>query len=330
MSKAVVTTQEIQDAVFKRIMSRQYAVGERLPSVRELAKELGANRNTVNRAYQLLSDLGIIEGASHARQGFVVKQLGSSKSRVNLQKYFYAQAKQLVWQGFASGLNHEEVQGQLTHALDEVFELGNVRIAFFECNVQDSQDMGHYLSQMLRRDIYCGLLSELANAEDLGQKFDLIITTFHHLSNVIQGLKNYTHKVVGIDTRLSPDALLDIARLPKGRMGIISTLPSTAQMLQHILYSYYPDREIESITAEDKKSVKQLSRRCDYLLVTHTCAEEVKNLSKRTPDVVIHFQLDQHSLQFLDKRIHEMQLQKTQSVRNAPSPNVFQISSQAN
>jgi DNA-binding transcriptional regulator YhcF (GntR family) len=329
MSREAVTTQEIQDAVFKRILSRQYAVGERLPSVRELAKELGANRNTVNRAYQLLTDLGMIEGASHARNGFVVKQLSVSKSRGELQQYFFAQAKQLVWQGFASGLSHDEVQSQLTRALDDVFELGRIRIAFFECNVQDSQDMGKYLSQMLQRDIHCGLLSELEDADNVEQ-FDLIITTFHHLSSVMQKSKRFASKVVGVDTRLSPDALLDIARLPKGRMGVVSTLPSTAQMLQHILYSYYPDREIESIVVEDKKTLKQLSRRCDHLLVTHTCAEEVHKVSKRKPDVVIHFQVDQHSLQFLDKRIHEMQLQKTQGVRNVSAHSVFQLSSQAN
>src|SRR5689334_25121660 len=43
------------------------APGERLPGVRELAAQLGVNRNTVARAYRLLRQAGVIVG--HGGQG---------------------------------------------------------------------------------------------------------------------------------------------------------------------------------------------------------------------------------------------------------------------
>jgi GntR family transcriptional regulator len=326
MSKIAVTTAEIQQAVFRRIMRRQYRVGDRLPSVRDLAKELGANRNTVNRAYQLLANMGVVEISKAARGGFYVKHVrANSQSQNELKDYFYRQLLNLVWQGFAAGLSSEEVSEHFKGALEQVFDMGNLTIAFFECNVQDSKDMGRYLGEVLHRDIYCGLLGELEqDADEIASNYDLIITTFHHLSSVMQTLNKYADKVVGVDTRLTPDTLLEIARLPKGRMGVVSTLPSTARMLQHILYSYYPDWSVEAIAMDDKKAVKNLSRRCDHLLVTHTCIEEVKALTKRVPDVVLHFQVDQQSIQFLDKRIRDMQVQKTEAIQNVSVPKTFQ------
>ncbi len=327
MPKEAVTTEKIQNAVFHRIMNRQYSVGDRLPSVRDLAKELGANRNTVNRAYQLLADMGIIEIANTGRGGFRVKQFATSRqSQHELKDYFYSQSLNLVWQGFAAGLSTEEVSAHFKEALEKIFGTGSLTLAFFECNPNDSQDMGRYLSEVLGRDIYCGLLSELEqDTSRIAEHYDLIITTFHHLSAVMQTLKKYAEKVVGVDTRLTPDTMLEIARLPKGRMGVVSTLASTAQMLRHILYSYYPDWSIEAIATEDKKSVKNFSHHCDHLLVTHTCAAEVEKLTKRAPDVVIQFQIDQQSIQFLDKRIRDLQVQKTQSIQDISTPKTFQL-----
>jgi GntR family transcriptional regulator len=323
MSKESVSTQEIQDAVFARIMSQQYRPGERLPSVRELAKELGANRNTVNRAYQMLVDLSIIRPAAQGRKGFIVKPLSAStSSRAALQHHFYSQARQVIWQGFASGLSPEEASEQLNHALKDVYQLGNLIIAFFECNVQDSEHMGGYLRQMLQREVYCGLLSELN--DETAAKYDLVITTFHHLSAVMQSLKKHSDKVVGIDTRLSPDTLLEIARLPNGSLGIVCTLGSTAQMLQHLLFSYYPDREIRAVTIDDTAAVRQLCHQCDYVLVTRTCTQELKKLSKRLPDMVLHFQIDQQSGQFLAQRVHTLQLEKTRELRAVTHPDMLQ------
>jgi GntR family transcriptional regulator len=321
MPREIVTSEEIQRAVYQRILSQQYQVGERLPSVRALATELRANRNTVNRAYQLLAEMGVIEIPNHGRDGFRVKQtITIDTARDGLKDYFYDASQKLVWQGFAAGLTSDEVSKQLTRALETVYGMGDVSVAFFECNPHDSKDMGGYLSKALQRDIYCGLIDELtSNTTKIGETYDIVITTFHHLSEVMQTLKKYTEKVIGVDTRLAPETMLEIARLPKGKVGVISTLASTAKMLQHIVYSYYPDWHIEIVPTEDLKSVKTLARSCDHLLVTHTCLEQVKKLTRRTPDVVIEFQVDQQSIQFLDKRIREVRVSKTRAIHDSSS-----------
>lgn len=321
MPREVVTSEAIQRAVYQRILSQHYQVGERLPSVRALATELRANRNTVNRAYQLLAEMGVIEIPKHGRDGFRVKRSVPTDSvGEGLRDYFYDASQKLVWQGFAAGLTSEEVSKQFTKALETVYGMGDVSVAFFECNTHDSKDMGGYLSKALQRDIYCGLIEELTpNTARIGETYDLVITTFHHLSEVMQTLKKYAEKVIGVDTRLTPETMVEIAKLPKGKVGVVSTLASTAKMLQHILYSYYPDWHIEIVTTEDSKGVKTLARSCDHLLVTHTCLEPVKKLTRRNPDVVIEFQVDQQSVQFLDKRIRDVQVNKTRAIHDGSS-----------
>ena len=53
--------QQIADQVCDRILQGEWNGGERIPSIRELAVNLGVNPNTVTRSYQSLMERQIIE-----------------------------------------------------------------------------------------------------------------------------------------------------------------------------------------------------------------------------------------------------------------------------
>ena len=53
--------QQIADQVCDRILQGEWSGGDRIPSIRELAVNLGVNPNTVTRSYQSLLDRQIIE-----------------------------------------------------------------------------------------------------------------------------------------------------------------------------------------------------------------------------------------------------------------------------
>ena len=74
MPKDQVTAEAVSQAVLHRITTGQFAPGDRLPPVRKLAEEIGSNRNTVNKAYQMLFELGIIESSDSGRKGYSVKR----------------------------------------------------------------------------------------------------------------------------------------------------------------------------------------------------------------------------------------------------------------
>ena len=53
--------QQIAEQVRSRIANGEWKSGERIPSVREMAVNLGVNPNTVTRSYQSLLDSGLID-----------------------------------------------------------------------------------------------------------------------------------------------------------------------------------------------------------------------------------------------------------------------------
>lgn len=52
---------QIADSISEKIMEGKYPPGEKIPSVRDLAAEMGVNPNTIMRSYSELESRGIIE-----------------------------------------------------------------------------------------------------------------------------------------------------------------------------------------------------------------------------------------------------------------------------
>jgi GntR family transcriptional regulator len=52
---------QIADTITEKVMSGEFPAGEKIPSVRELAAEMGVNPNTVMRTYSELQAMNIIE-----------------------------------------------------------------------------------------------------------------------------------------------------------------------------------------------------------------------------------------------------------------------------
>ncbi|MCR5452653.1 MAG: GntR family transcriptional regulator, partial [Lachnospiraceae bacterium] len=51
---------QVVEIMRNRIIAGQYSPGDRLPSVRDLALEAGANPNTIQRAFRMLEDMGLV------------------------------------------------------------------------------------------------------------------------------------------------------------------------------------------------------------------------------------------------------------------------------
>lgn len=316
MAKELVTAEAVTQAVLHRITTGQFAPGDRLPPVRKLAEEIGSNRNTVNKAYQMLLELGVIESGGSGRKGFCVRQgaHAGTKTKHELLHYFYQQSVELVWQGMAAGMAADEMLDQLKKAVGEVFGHSEVRLIFFECNDYDTQEMGRRLNEVLGLTVeYKNLPHFYKNPQAILKKYDLIITTYHHLGEItatINQLGFPPGQVVGIDTRLTAESMLRIARFPNNKIGVVCTNQNTAHMLKHILYGYHPEWDIEAIALDDPQGIMDLARRCDHFIVTHTSAEEVTGMTGRAPDVVVNFQIDEQSIAFLNQRIHQIRMDK--------------------
>jgi DNA-binding transcriptional regulator YhcF (GntR family) len=52
---------QIADSISEKVIEGKYSPGEKIPSVRDLANEMGVNPNTVMRTYSELQSRGIID-----------------------------------------------------------------------------------------------------------------------------------------------------------------------------------------------------------------------------------------------------------------------------
>jgi GntR family transcriptional regulator len=79
----VAIYEQIIDSIQRLVREEKLLPGADLPSVRQLASDLGINPNTVARAYGLLEKDGIIETAR--RRGTRISDSAPSRSRVSLE-----------------------------------------------------------------------------------------------------------------------------------------------------------------------------------------------------------------------------------------------------
>jgi GntR family transcriptional regulator len=302
VTKDRVTAEEIEAALVGRISAGIYQPGAAIPSLRELAQELGANRNTVNKACRTLQAAGILE-MRPGKKGFFVQRAPATGG---VAERFRRQAYELVWQAMAAGVPRERVAHDLDAIVERVYGADDLRVAFYECNAHDSEQLGAELERLVGLRLDARLLDELeANRERVAQRYDLVVTTFHHLASVNRALAHTIEKIVGVDTRPTPDALLGIARLTSPRIGLVCTLANTAHMLKHVIYSYHPECAVEVALIDQPHDVQRVARWCEHLVVTHTCVEGLAAQTSRAPDVLIEFRIDEQSVDYLRQRIRE-------------------------
>lgn len=84
------------------------SAGEMVPSVRELAKELAVNPNTVARAYRQLQDEGVI--ATVRGTGLAVETGAKRGCQADRKRLIRERLNDVLAEAHSSGLTEEEIQ----------------------------------------------------------------------------------------------------------------------------------------------------------------------------------------------------------------------------
>jgi len=114
-SSGMPIARQIADQIRTHCASGVLCTGDRLPSVRQLAKELTVNQNTVLRVYERLTAEGLLE-RRHGDGTFVADSL--PPGRLKAQRQLLAQEAQLLARR-AGALGMEA--GDVHKLLDEAF-----------------------------------------------------------------------------------------------------------------------------------------------------------------------------------------------------------------
>src|SRR5688572_2276140 len=200
--------------------SGRYPIGAQLPGTRELATEVGANRNTVAKVYGELAREGLLQIVP-GRGAFVIARVDADQGAEP-----YEQVRRLLDDALARarlfGLGRDAVLRLAEERVAATYDEGSPRLAFVECNPYDAELGAGELSTSLGLAIVPMLVADL-EADGTLDRFDVAATSFFHLGEVERLLRGRDVAVVGVYTLPDPDALLALARLAPGtRVGIVA------------------------------------------------------------------------------------------------------------
>ena len=110
--------EQVVFAVKTAVAKGTAAPGDRLPSVRELARELAINPNTVVRAYEVLERDGVV--VRRQGSGCFVSDRGSDLAQAQKKKQLVELMRRAATEAFHLGFQPADVERALAQCLDEV------------------------------------------------------------------------------------------------------------------------------------------------------------------------------------------------------------------
>ena len=108
---------QIADRIRERILRGEWKTGERIPSIRELAVELGVNPNTVTKSYQKLLDRELISN-QRGRGYFVSKNAAERALHEMREEFMRGELPRIIAAMRLLGIGMEEIAGPLSRSGD--------------------------------------------------------------------------------------------------------------------------------------------------------------------------------------------------------------------
>ena len=104
---------QIADSISEKVMEGKYPPGEKIPSVRDLASEIGVNPNTVMRTYTELQTRGIIDNKRGVGY-YVSNEALNIIQKWKREEFFSVELPLIVKQTKILGITFEELKPYFT------------------------------------------------------------------------------------------------------------------------------------------------------------------------------------------------------------------------
>lgn len=91
----------------KNIVLSQFSSDEYLPSVRSLASDLGINMHTVNKAYNLLVDEGVL---IKSKRGYLIQEQATLDQHENVKKALLEKLAQIQIDAVIYGISEQTIE----------------------------------------------------------------------------------------------------------------------------------------------------------------------------------------------------------------------------
>ena len=307
-NKRPVSWAEIERAILLRIARKEYTPGQRIPTCEALAAELGANKNTVSKAYRSLAQRGYV--LTRAGFGTVVSQRPLRISLDNALDGITGLLALAVQEAKLSGLDQVQFRKFFDDVVAQAYGQAGPRIGFIECNRRDATMLSRDLQLAVAHPIEPLLIDAvLREPQRFLDEYSILAVNITHLAAIEAALGRQTGErgraqIFGLHIPIDAESLLQVARLRAGtRVGIVCDLNQTLLSLTGMVDGYNPGLRVDGCLTKDRASIRKLLQSSDVLLVTPSAAERMPIADSQVPIVTLAFRPDARSIDELNTLI---------------------------
>ena len=306
---------QVAGAITGEIKKGQLEYGYQLPTVRQLADELGIAKGTIKRAYDDLEATGMIS-KTRGRGTFVSWQEDTIQSRKDKAMAAIDNMLDLM-EGMR--FSPTEINIFLDLKIRERMQRETlVSVAAVEC-CPETQSMlvrslyGLSGAEVFRKDLY----ETMRNPEGLSASADLVVTSLSHYEQLFPLVGE--EKTFTVAMELTPESISALSRLGKGRLGIFAGSEKFAVLAKGAAARYanktvFVFRKL----AGDETDMELFLRNLDIVVapagITRVCPKREEELlhefAKEHPVVEIAYRADEGSMLYLSQRVKDLQLNK--------------------
>lgn len=204
---------QLVDRIRANIKSGVMENGMQLPTVRELAGQLGVALGTVKRAYDELGKEGLVQQVQGRGTFVSYRHVDSESRKERAMTAIDAMLRQLEEMNFSMAETRIYLDLKLRQR-EQVQE--NLKVALAECNPEVLGQVADQLRAIPGIDIFTYVMEEIRRYPyHLSEEMDLVITTMNHAEEVEQMLGSH-RKMARIALRLKPRYVGQIVKLPDG------------------------------------------------------------------------------------------------------------------
>lgn len=255
------------------IATKQFQVGETLPSTRELGKQLQASFHTVRKAYHTLVEEGLIESVQG--RGFVVTRQMTQLDKSQRLDVGSERMRELLEELIGYGLNEEEVQT----IFDEQSSYLEWPERYQNCaTLAESTEIGRMLSIAIFEQV--GVKSDVLNIENRSEmvNYDAFFVPVQLLSEYkSMQYDNDESRVIPVIYGIEPDSLLTIVdRASVETIGLVTkTEDSIPKLINDLKLQMHFSASILAGTIYGK-SLPLFVRDTEFILYTADSASIVE------------------------------------------------------
>ncbi len=303
---------QIKNNIKRFIETGAWERGKRLPTERDMAKQLNVSRNTVSMAYKELEAEGVL--VSHQGRGTFVADLDDSIQHESRKERLLKIIDIAMEEASQLGFNIDEYLA-ITHvrAREKKELLNRVKIAFIECN----QEQVDYFANEIRLDsgvsINTILLDDFLERPDHYKKaledVDIVISTFFHLAEIKKVLGTQNQDILAIALELQLETVVKIARLKPGSdVGLVCISKNFANKFFKSLDAAGIDHlNVKFNVTEDPGELKDFISSVDEVIVSPGRKKEVEKLIDDDKELVeVIFKPDRASINLLKATLMDL------------------------